>query len=351
MKFKIIKYQDIEPKIDKSVKTASSSIIIGNTIIKKNTAIGDSVVIRVDGECISIGKNCIFKSASTVHVASSYLGTQIGDNCIIEKYSVIHACELGNGVLVGENSVIMDGSIVGNNSIILPNTLIPPRKVFKNNSLIGGAPAKLINKVNHKIYNSFLNNNSNKSKDNLLLSDVSYTKHIKKQDLSFKKLNKTEDNVFIAPDIKYNCKLTMQSKSSIWFAVNMNSNKKKGEVFIGEGSNVQDNTIINTEGKKVNIGKRVTIGHNVIINGNIEVEDDVVIGIGSILEGNCVIKNNAFIGAHSYVKKNTIVEEGQIFAGKPASFFRNVSENEKVYFSNGQKIYEELSNAYLKELG
>ena len=81
----IIKYQNIEPKIDKSVKLALSSIIIGNTIINKNTAIGDSVVIRGDGECISIGKNCTLKSASTVHVASNFLGTKIGDNCMIEK--------------------------------------------------------------------------------------------------------------------------------------------------------------------------------------------------------------------------------------------------------------------------
>ena len=37
MKSNIIKYENIEPKIDKSVKLALSSIIIGNTIIKKNT--------------------------------------------------------------------------------------------------------------------------------------------------------------------------------------------------------------------------------------------------------------------------------------------------------------------------
>ena len=339
----LIKYQGIEPKVHKLVSFSSSSKVIGNTTINKNTTIEDSVIIRGDGECITIGENCLFKTASTVHVASTFLGTKIGNNCIIDSYSVIHACTLGNNVLVGENSVIMDGSFIGENSIILPNTLVPPRKIYKKNSLIGGSPAKLINEIDNKFYNTYLNENSNESKE-------SNIKHIKEYNSKFKKLNKTGDNIFLAPDIKYNCNLIMQSRASIWYAVNISSNNKSGEVFLGKGSNIQDNTIINTEGKKVNIGQRVTIGHNVIINGNIDIEDDAVIGIGSVLEENCFVKKNAFIGAGSFVKKNTVVPESTIYAGKPAKFFRIVTAKEKDYFSNGQKVYEDLSKNYLQEL-
>ena len=59
MQPKIIKYENYEPKIERSVYIASSAVIIGNTSIKENSYIDNKVVIRGDGEHISIGKNCI----------------------------------------------------------------------------------------------------------------------------------------------------------------------------------------------------------------------------------------------------------------------------------------------------
>ena len=70
--------------------------------------------------------------------------------------------------------------------------------------------------------------------------------------------------------------------------------------------------------------------------------------MGSILEENCFINKGAFIGANSYVKKNTVVPINQIYAGKPAKFFRNVTSKEKNFFSLGQKVYEKLTKEYLK---
>ena len=72
--------------------------------------------------------------------------------------------------------------------------------------------------------------------------------------------------------------------------------------------------------------------------------------MGSILEENCIIEKNAFVGANSYVKKNTIVPEGEIFAGNPAKFFRETTIEEKKFFSLGQKVYESLTQEYLKNL-
>ena len=80
------------------------------------------------------------------------------------------------------------------------------------------------------------------------------------------------------------------------------------------------------------------------------IDNNAVIGMGSILEENCIIEKNAFVGANSYLKKNTVVPEGIIYAGNPARFFRNVSEQERKFFSLGQKVYEKLTLEYLKNL-
>ena len=70
--------------------------------------------------------------------------------------------------------------------------------------------------------------------------------------------------------------------------------------------------------------------------------------MGSILEENCIVEKNAFVGANSYVKTNTVVPEGKIYAGNPAKFFRDVTQQEREFFSLGQKIYENLTVEYLK---
>ena len=86
----------------------------------------------------------------------------------------------------------------------------------------------------------------------------------------------------------------------------LHSPDNKGSVYLGSGSNIQDNSIFNIR-ENIYIGDRVTIGHNVIIDGKCRIDNNAVIGMGSILEENCIVEKNAFVGANSYVKTNTVV--------------------------------------------
>ncbi len=335
-----IKFLKHFPNIADNVSISSSAKIIGNTNISKNTKILENVIIRGDGEKIEIGENCIFEKRCTVHVASDLLGTKIGNNCTIEQYAIIHACLIGNNVKVGENAVVMDGSTVGDYSIILPDTLIPPGKKFDKFSLISGSPAKLIRKIDTIYYNKF---NNLKSKSNFRFKE-----YLKKINLNFQSIKYDADKTFIASDTLIGCSIIAKPNSSIWFSTVLHSPDNQGSVYLGLGSNIQDNSIFNTKGKDIYIGDRVTIGHNVIIDGNCRIDNNAVIGMGSILEENCIIEKNAFVGANSYVKTNTVVPEGKIFAGNPAKYFRDVTQQEKEFFSLGQKIYEKLTLEYLK---
>ena len=315
-----IKFLKHFPNIADNASISLSAKIIGNTSISKNTKILENVIIRGDGEKIKIGENCLFKKRCTVHVASDLLGTKIGNNCVVEQYAIIHACLIGNNVKVGENAVVMDGSTVGDYSIILPDTLIPPGKKFDKFSLISWSPAKLIKNIDKIFYNKF---NNLKSKSNFRFKE-----YLKKINLNFQSIKYDADKTFIASDTLIGCSIIAKPNSSIWFSTVLHSPDIKGSVYLGLGSNIQDNSIFNTKGKDIYIG--------------------AVIGMGSILEENCIIEKNAFVGANSYVKTNTIVPEGKIFAGNPAKYFRDVTQQEKEFFSLGQKIYEKLTLEYLK---
>ena len=128
MTLKIIKYLNYTPTLEADINSGDNSIIIGNTFVGRDTILEENVVIRGDGKKVNIGKNCLFKNRSTVHVAAEVQGTEIGDNSIIGEYSIIHACKLGKNIIIGNNSVVMDGSELRDNTIIENNTLIPPGK-------------------------------------------------------------------------------------------------------------------------------------------------------------------------------------------------------------------------------
>ena len=337
-----IKFLKYFPDISENVSISSSAKIIGNSIIKKDTKILDNVIIRGDGEKIEIGENCLFEKRSTVHVASDLLGTKIGDNCVIEQYAIIHACFIGNNVKVGENSIVMDGCNVGDYSIILPDTLIPPGKKFDRFSLISGSPAKLIKNINIDYYNKISSLKSN--------SKLKYEYYLKKINFNYKSIKLEKGSTFISPDALIGCNIVAKPNSSIWFSTVLHSPDNRGTINLGKGSNIQDNSILNTNGNQIFIGDRVTIGHNVIINGECRIYDNAVIGMGSILAENCIVKKNAFVAANSYVKKNTTIPTGQIYAGNPAKFFREVTQQEKKFFNLGQKIYENLTREYIKNL-
>ncbi len=342
---KIIKYLNFSPYLDTGIVSPSSTIIIGNVFIGSNTKFQENVIVRGDGKEIYIGKNCLLRERTTIHVAGRIQGTKIGDNCVIDEYSIIHACKLGDNVLVGSNCVIMDGSEIGDNVIVANNSLIPPRKKFSSNTLIAGSPAKVIKKIDEKDFLTYKTQLITKNPNSFFMNKFNYRDYLQKAATEKNNIN-IPNTCFIASDAFIGQSLIMNARASIWYSVSILSSKKNGQVILGEGSNIQDNSIIDTLGNIIKIGKRVTVGHNVIILGKTKIHDDAVIGMGSIIDQGCLIGINSFVGANSYLPPNTSVPANTIFAGKPAKFFRKVKDQEKQYFYEGQKVYEKLVNEY-----
>ena len=77
--------------------------------------------------------------------------------------------------------------------------------------------------------------------------------------------------------------------------------KLEGNIEIGEGSNIQDNTIINVKDGSLEIGKFVTVGHNVRL-GACKIDNGCLIGMGCTIEDGAIVEENAFVGATSNSK-------------------------------------------------
>ncbi len=347
-------YQGVNPRIARGCDLDPLSWVIGNVTLEEDVLLSQRSVLRGDGENIKVGKEVVFLPRSTVHIATELLGATIGDNSIIGRYALIHACTLGESVLVGDQAVIMDGSVIGNNCVVYANSLVPPGKIFPNNVAISGSPAKVVAKIDsnkilqyrEELLNEKLHGNSI-LRAHLTGDDPLAVLSVHPW-IDYEIGEKTISNeAFIAPDSLIRGKVIIEDRVSIWFATVLSS-QSPGFIAVGKGTNIQDNTLIDVGKKVLKIGKRVTIGHNVRL-GACSIGDDCLIGMGCTVEDGAIIEDGAFVGARALVLKNTIVKSNTIFAGRPAKFFRDVREDERVLFGKGQKGYEVFAKNYISD--
>ncbi len=66
---------------------------------------------------------------------------------------------------------------------------------------------------------------------------------------------------FVAPNAAVIGRVTLESRSSVWFSCVLRGDTDP--IVVGEGSNIQDGTVIHADpGFPTTIGRNVTVGHN-----------------------------------------------------------------------------------------
>ncbi len=135
-------------------------------------------------------------------------------------------------------------------------------------------------------------------------------------------------DVFIAPGAKIIGNVSVGANSSIWF--NCIIRGDVSSIEIGEGVNIQDGTIIhvssNDNGDTI-IGNNVTIGHGAIIHA-CQLNKNAFVGMGAIIMDNSLIYSDAMIAAGSLVTPGKHIKSGTLWAGSPARYLRNLSDEE-----------------------
>ena len=166
-------------------------------------------------------------------------------------------------------------------------------------------------------------------------------------DINNKTLSTENDDFWIAPDATVIGDVQMAKDSSVWFHCTLRGDNEP--IIIGEGSNVQDGSVIHTDpGYKCLIGKNVTVGHMVMLHG-CEIGDGSLIGIGSVILNGAKIGKNCIIGAKALVTEGMIVPDGSMVLGSPGKIKKTLSEDEQKMVSFGADHYVKNYKRY-KEL-
>ena len=166
-------------------------------------------------------------------------------------------------------------------------------------------------------------------------------------DLENKKVKNSNDN-WVAPNATIIGDVTLEKNTSIWFNATLRGDIEN--IYIGEGSNVQDGSVLHTDpGFPLKVGKNVTIGHLVMLHG-CSIGDNSLIGIGAVILNNAKIGKNCIIGAKSLIAENKEIPDNSLVVGSPGRVIRKVSDEEAKLITKNAIRYQDNWKKYSKTL-
>ncbi|KAF0114499.1 MAG: transferase [Hyphomonadaceae bacterium] len=125
---------------------APNATLIGKCILHENASVWFNAILRGDNEPITIGENSNVQDGSVLHTDLG-IPLTIGKNVTIGHLAMLHGCEIGDNSLVGIGAVVLNHAKIGKNCIIGAKALIGEGKIIPDNSLVVGAPGRVIRQL------------------------------------------------------------------------------------------------------------------------------------------------------------------------------------------------------------
>lgn len=122
---------------------APNAQVIGRVEIGADVGIWFGAVLRGDNEPITIGAGTNIQENTVIHTDPGK-PVMIGEGCTIGHGAIIHGCAIGDNSLVGMGATVLNGAVIGRNCLVGANALVTEGKVFPDNSLVVGAPARVV---------------------------------------------------------------------------------------------------------------------------------------------------------------------------------------------------------------
>ena len=133
----------VAPQLAAGAWVADSAQVIGHVVLGENASIWFGAVLRGDNEALTIGRDTNVQDGSVLH---SDMGSPLtlGEGVTIGHQVMLHGCTVGDNTLIGIQAVILNNACIGRNSIVGAGAVVTDGKEFHDNSLIIGAPAKVV---------------------------------------------------------------------------------------------------------------------------------------------------------------------------------------------------------------
>lgn len=135
-----------------------------------------------------------------------------------------------------------------------------------------------------------------------------------------------DDSAFVAENATLIGSVVLEKDSSVWFNAVLRGDNDV--ITIGEGSNIQDGSVLHTDdGIPLTVGRNVTVGHKVMLHG-CQVADNCLIGINAVILNHVKVGPNCLIGANALIPEGREIPEGSLVLGSPGKIARQLSAEE-----------------------
>ncbi len=125
---------------------APTAVVIGKVKLGKKASVWWHAVLRGDNDPITIGEGTNIQDGAILHTDPGF-PLIIGKHVTIGHMAMVHGCTIGDGALIGINAVVLNGAKVGKNCLIGAKALVTEAMEIPDNSLVMGAPAKVVRAV------------------------------------------------------------------------------------------------------------------------------------------------------------------------------------------------------------
>jgi len=164
-----------------------------------------------------------------------------------------------------------------------------------------------------------------------------------------------DPTAFVAPGAVLIGDVELGAEASVWYNCVLRGDVNR--IRIGARTNIQDGTILHVDsprpgheaGQPTLIGEEVLIGHLAMVHGCV-LHDRSFVGLGAIVMDGCEIESGAMLAAGAMLTPGKRIPAGQLWAGRPAKYLRDLTDEEQAMNLAGVFHYVELAKRHREAL-
>lgn len=137
---------DLEVEDEAAFWVAPTAVLIGRVVLKRNASVWWGAVLRGDNEPIVVGENSNVQDGSVLHTDIGAPLT-IGRDVTIGHQVMLHGCTIADTSLVGIKATVLNHAAIPSFCLVGAQALVTERKRFEEGSLVTGAPARAVRKL------------------------------------------------------------------------------------------------------------------------------------------------------------------------------------------------------------